>query len=65
MSNEDLANIATTLMADGKGILAADETVGTLTNGSTRSGSGPPSRAGARTERCSLPPRVQPNSSAA
>lgn len=31
MSNEDLANIATTLMADGKGILAADETVGTLT----------------------------------
>jgi fructose-bisphosphate aldolase, class I len=31
MSNEELANIATTLMADGKGILAADETVGTLT----------------------------------
>jgi fructose-bisphosphate aldolase class I len=31
MSNEDLANIATTLTADGKGILAADETVGTLT----------------------------------
>jgi len=31
MSNDDLANIATTLMADGKGILAADETVGTLT----------------------------------
>jgi fructose-bisphosphate aldolase, class I len=33
MSNEDLANIATTLTADGKGILAADETVGTLTKG--------------------------------
>ena len=31
MSNEDLAIIATTLTADGKGILAADETVGTLT----------------------------------
>jgi fructose-bisphosphate aldolase class I len=31
MSNDDLANIATTLTADGKGILAADETVGTLT----------------------------------
>jgi len=31
MSNADLANIATTLKADGKGILTADETVGTLT----------------------------------
>jgi fructose-bisphosphate aldolase, class I len=31
MSNEDLAKIATTLTADGKGILAADETVATLT----------------------------------
>ncbi len=31
MSNEDLANVAATLTADGKGILAADETVGTLT----------------------------------
>jgi fructose-bisphosphate aldolase, class I len=31
MSNDDLANVAATLTADGKGILAADETVGTLT----------------------------------
>jgi fructose-bisphosphate aldolase, class I len=31
MSNDDLAEVATTLTADGKGILAADETVGTLT----------------------------------
>ena len=32
MSNEDLGNIATTLTADGKGILAADETAPTLTS---------------------------------
>jgi fructose-bisphosphate aldolase, class I len=31
MSNDDLTEVATTLTADGKGILAADETVGTLT----------------------------------
>jgi fructose-bisphosphate aldolase, class I len=31
MSNDDLANVAATLTADGKGILAADETAGTLT----------------------------------
>jgi fructose-bisphosphate aldolase, class I len=31
MNNDDLPNVAATLTADGKGILAADETVGTLT----------------------------------
>jgi fructose-bisphosphate aldolase class I len=31
MSNNDLTNVAATLVADGKGILAVDETVGTLT----------------------------------
>jgi fructose-bisphosphate aldolase class 1 len=40
--SEDLASVAVTLVADGKGILAADESVATLTRRLTRSGSSQP-----------------------
>jgi hypothetical protein len=40
--SQDLASLAVTLVADGKGILAADESVATLTRRLTRSGSSQP-----------------------
>jgi fructose-bisphosphate aldolase class I len=65
MSNDDLVTIATTLTADGKGILAADETVGTLTKRFDALGIRSSEQSRLRTGRCSSPPRVRPNSSAA
>jgi hypothetical protein len=44
MMNHDTENTARTLVADGKGILAADETPGTLTRRFDRSGLGSPSK---------------------
>ena len=65
MTSRDLESVAQTLVAEGKGILAADETVPTLTNDSTLSGSNRPSKAGAPTGKCSLPLLAPPSSSAA
>ena len=64
--SQDLESVAEALVADGKGILAADETVPTLTkNGSIRWESAPPSRAGEHIARCYSPRRMHPTSSAA
>ncbi len=49
MMTHDLKEVALALVADGKGILAADETPHTLTNASTLSASSRPRRAGAPT----------------
>jgi hypothetical protein len=54
MTSPDPERIALALVADGKGILAADETVRRSLGGSTRSESSRPSRAGVPTgRRCS------------
>jgi hypothetical protein len=64
--NHDTETTARTLVADGKGILADDETPGTLTKRfSTRSASGPPSRAVARIGKYSSRRRTPPPPSAA
>jgi fructose-bisphosphate aldolase class 1 len=66
MMSQDLERIAAALVAQGKGILAADETVPTLTEcGSIRSAFRRPSKADAPTAKCSLPRRVRLSSSAA
>ena len=65
MTSRDLESVAETLVAEGKGILAADETVPTLTRRFDPLGSSRPSKAGAPTARCSLLRRAQPSSSAA
>ena len=63
--SQDLESVAEALVADGKGILAADETVPTLTKRFDTLGIAPPSRAGEHIARCYSPRRMHPTSSAA
>jgi len=65
MTSRDLESVARALVDEGKGILAADETIPTRRGGSTRSGSRRPSTAGGPTAKCSLPRLAPPSSSVA
>jgi fructose-bisphosphate aldolase class 1 len=65
MMNHDTENTARTLVADGKGILAADETPGTLTRRFDSLGIGFTEQAGARIGKCSSRRRTLSPSSVA
>jgi fructose-bisphosphate aldolase, class I len=60
MMSHDLQSVALTLVATGKGILAADETIPTLTR--RFDALGIRSTADAPTGKCYLPPGAPPNS---
>ena len=65
MSTNRLEETVQALLAPGKGILAADETVGTISKRFESLESSPPRRAGVLTVNCSLARPVYLNSLAA
>jgi hypothetical protein len=65
MTTSDLESATQTLVAEGKGILAADETIPTLTRRFDTLGSTRPRKTAARTARCSLHHQVPRSSSVA
>ena len=64
MAQHELEQTAKELITEGKGILAADETVPTITNVLPRSRSNRRKTAVAPTVKCSLPRRMSLRSSA-